>query len=313
MILTAAMNQDPSSGNFCFEGSTHELPKPDPKYDSHFEEHPSWGGDLPRIEAACGLTILAVRKCCFDAEILARIKALSKDPVPAVRYQIAMYTANLNWQASDEMWALLEHFACEERNAGVVKGLGWSLSRLSGRHGDRVAELAETIFNRMTEPGKGADAVKEMCINLMTGLYVWQNQAVARNVVTTVATDPIRYSGEIQNLLHTLRGGLKAKRQDGSDTADIRRRTVEVFLEVIAAARSVSDPLFDRIEANPQKKLSEEEENNLRKVLQVLDRAGSQIFFASGAMNRGEVAEQLDERRTETTLSGRKADHGAPG
>ena len=277
------------------EGSTHELPKPDPKYDSHFEEHPSWGGDLPRIEAACGLTILAVRKCCFDAEILARIKALSKDPVPAVRYQIAMYTANLYWQASDEMWALLEHFACEERNAGVVKGLGWSLSRLSGRHGDRVAELAETIFNRMTEPGKGADAVKEMCINLMTGLYVWQNQAVARNVVTTVATDPIRYSGEIQNLLHTLRGGLKAKRQDGSDTADIRRRTVEVFLEVIAAARSVSDPLFDRIEANPQKKLSEEEENSLRKVLQVLDRAGSQIFFASGAMNRGEVAEQLDE------------------
>ena len=270
------------------EGSVHELPKPDPKYDAQFDEHPSWGADLPRIEAACGLTILAVRKGCFDAEILARIRALSKDPVPAVRHQIATHTSNLYRQASDEMWALLEHFACEEMSAGVIQGLGWSLSRLSGPHGGRVAELAETIFNRMAD-GEGADAVKKMCINLVAGLYVWQNQAAARNVLTTVTADPISYAGEIQNLLHTLRGGLTA------NTADIRRRTVEVFLEVIAAARSVSDPLLGKIEEDPHEQLTEEEKNSLSKALQVLDLAGSQIFFASGAMNRGEVSKQLDE------------------
>ena len=276
------------------EGSVHELPKPDPKYDAQFDEYPSWGADLPRIEAACGLTILAVRKGCFDAEILARIRALSKDPVPAVRHQIATHTSNLYRQASDEMWALLEHFAREEMSAGVVQGLGWSLSRLSGPHGDRVAELVGTIFNRMTD-GEGADAVKNMCINLVAGLYAWQNQGAARNVLTTVTADPISYAGEIQNLLHALRGGLTAKRQDGSDTSDIRKRTVGVFLEVIAAARSVSDPLLGKIEEDPHEQLTEEEKSSLRKALQVLDRAGSQIFFASRAMNREEASKQLDE------------------
>ena len=276
------------------EGSVHELPKPDPEYDAQFDKFPSWGGNVPRIEAARGLTILAVRKSCFDAEILERVWELSKDPVPAVRYQIATRIANLYRQAFDEMWAFLEHFAREEISAGVVQGLGGSLSSLSGPHGDRVAELAETIFNRMTD-GEGADAVKDMCINLMAGLYVWQNQAAARNVLTSVIADPISYAGEIQNLLHALRGGLTAKRQEGSDTADIRRRTVKVFLEVIAAARSVSDPLLGKLEEDPDPQLTEEEKSSLRKALQVLDRAGSQIFFASGAMNRGEALEQLDE------------------
>ena len=275
------------------EGSVHELPKPDPEYDAHFDNHRSWGGNLPRIEAASGLTILAVRKGCFDAEILERIMVLSRDPVPAVRYQIATHIANLYRQASDEMWALLEHFASKEMSAGVVQGLGLSLSHLSGPHGDRVAELAETIFNRMTD-GEGTDAVKNMCINLVAGLYIWQNQAAARNVLTTVTADPISYSREIQNLLHALRGGLTAKRQDGSDTADIRKRTVGVFLEVIAAARSVSDPLLGKIEEGPHEQLTEEEQSSLQEALQVLDWAGLQIFFASGAMNR-EASKRLDE------------------
>ena len=277
------------------EGSVHELPKPDPEYDVHFDKHPSWGADLPRIEAARGLTILAVRKGCFDAEILKRIMALSKDPVPAVRYQIATHIANLYRQASDEMWALLKHFAREEKSAGVIQGLGLSLSRLSGPHGDRVAELAETIFNRMTD-GEGVDAVKKMCIDLVAGLYAWQNQAAARNVLTTVTADLISYARETQNLLHALRGGLTAKRQDGSDTADVRKRTVEVFLEVIAAARSVSDPLLRKIEEDSHEQLTEEEKSSLQEALQVLDWAGRQIFFASGAMNR-EASERLDEEK----------------
>ena len=278
------------------EGSVHELPKADPEYDAQFDKQPSWGAHLPRIEAARGLTILVARKGCFDAEILERIRALSRDPVPAVRNQVAVYTASLYRQASDEMWALLEHFAREEKSAGVVRGLGWSLSRLSGPHGDRVAELAATIFNRMTD-GEGADSVKNMCINLVTGLYVWQNQAAARNVLTTVTADPVSYAGEIQNLLHSLRGGLTAERQDGSDASDIRKRTVGVFLEVIAAARSVSDPLLGKTEEGPHKQLTELEKSSLRHALQVLDRAGSQIFFASGAMNRGEAPDPLDEEQ----------------
>ena len=276
------------------EGGAHELPRPDPEYDAQFDKDPSWGADLPRTEAAVGLTRLALRKGCFDAEILERIKALSKDPVPAVRHQIATRTANLYRQAPNEMWALLEHFAHEEMSAGVVQGLGWPLNHLSGPHGDRVAELAATIFNRMTD-GEGVDAVKKMCISLVTGLYVWQNQAAARNILTTVTADPISYTDEIQNLLHTLRGGLIGKRQDGSDASDVRKRTVGVFLEIIDAARFVSDPMQGKIEEGLHTQLTEEEKSSLGKALQVLDRAGSQIFFASGAMNRGEAPDPLDE------------------
>src|SRR5262249_12989048 len=161
------------------------------------------------------LTTLAVAKNCFDSGVLGRIKALGNDPVPAVRYQISTHIANLYRNAPNEMWALLEQFARQELSAGVLQGLGWSLNRLSGPHGDSVSKIVETIFNRMTD-GQGADAVRNMCINLMAGLYVWQNQPSARNVLTSIIADPISYAGEIQNLLHAIGGWLAAKRQDGS-------------------------------------------------------------------------------------------------
>ena len=279
------------------EGSVHEIPIYDPEHDPQFDEHTSWGGDLPRIESAHGLAILATHERCFDEELLSRIKDLSKDPVPAVRYQIASHLTNLYRTARDEMWRLVEQFAVEEDSKGVIQGLAQSLNCLAGPHGDHVADSAARIFERTTD-GDGADAVKEMCISLLARLYIWQDQPAAARVIKVVATDPVNWSTEIQHLLHSIRGGLTAKQRNGDSAIDVRRRTVELFLEIISAARSQAEVVIRKHEESSAA-WSVGEQENLRQAFRVLDHAGSQIYFASGALNRSEASAQLDEKERE--------------
>ena len=279
------------------EGSVHEIPIYDPECHPHFDNHISWGGGLPRIESARGLTILATHESCIDEELLNRLKGLSDDPVPAVRYQIAIHLANLYRTARDEMWSLLEHFTVEEDSTGVIRGLAAPLNRLAGPHGDRVAESTARIFER-TAGGDGADAVKEMCISLLSGLYIWQDQPVAGKVIKVVASDPVSRSTEIRHLLHSIRGGLTARPHDGYCAIDVRRRTVDLFLEIISSSRSQAEALVKKSEESPTV-WSEGDQENLTQAFLVLDRAGSQIYFASGALNQSEASKQLDKEGRE--------------
>src|SRR5436309_2493859 len=102
---------------------------------------------------------------------------------------------------------MLDAFASTEKSHGVLQGLAWPLDRLAGPHGDRVAMMLQRIFNRVTE-GPGAEEVREMCVNILTGLYVWQNQSVAREIITTIGKNPSKNTQEIHHVLFRLRSTL---------------------------------------------------------------------------------------------------------
>jgi len=132
------------------EASIHDEPQPGPLHVSGFEERPAWGGNLPRIEAAQALPLLARFVNCADEEVLEAINILSRDPVPEVRYQIATRINYLGENAPDFMWEIIERLVRDEVSRGVLQGLlNGPFSWLSSVDPNRIARLSIDIWDRI--------------------------------------------------------------------------------------------------------------------------------------------------------------------
>ena len=283
------------------EGSVCKIPSYNSLYDSQFESFPSWGAYLPRIEVASGLLIWFRHSKSHDEDVLKQIHALSQDPVAAVRYHIAQYLSALYETAQDDMWLLLDHFAFKESNRGVLRGLKWPLEILVQEHANRVAHLAAHIYGRITV-GPGAADVRSFCLELLTQLFVWKNNAFARDIIKTVSTNPIQYLVEAQQVLFTIRGGLTATRHDGTAAEDVQERTIALFMEIIAEARSQMDIVDERFDGT-DKVQPEGDEENLRKAMHVLDNAGTQIYLVSGVKDNTTISTNTDKASKELLVN----------
>ena len=117
--------------------------------------------------------MLARHTTCATPEVLQAIEHLSIDPVPAVRYQIAIHLNVLYWTAPEFMWRIIERLCHEESSHGVLQGLlSGPLRRLAGAHLEQVASLVKETFDRV-QGGEGANEVRELCIEIFTwSLYL---------------------------------------------------------------------------------------------------------------------------------------------
>jgi hypothetical protein len=259
----------------------HQLPIHNAEYDNQFDKHPSWGGDIPRIEAARGLCLLASHVDCSDDNLLLNIRRLARDPVPAVRYQIASHLVNLYRNSQDLMWELLEVFASEEKSKGVLQGLPWTLDRLAGAHGEKIASVALNILNRVTS-GDGAKEVRESCVNILTRLYVWQDQSVARQTVYEMATNPLSNIDELHHMLFILRGALTHGVVGTTEEDAVRHHSIQLFGSIVHSAKTAVDAIIAG--RKKEKEWSDPDREHLQELLRVLNSAATQLYFASDAL-----------------------------
>jgi hypothetical protein len=70
--------------------ANHSSPVFNERWAADFDTNPSWS-PAPRLDGAQGLMFLAFKPTCVNANVIHEIVRLSKDPVPAVRLQIADY------------------------------------------------------------------------------------------------------------------------------------------------------------------------------------------------------------------------------
>lgn len=267
------------------ETSRHGEPMHHPEYDAQFDDCPSWGSPAARIESAQGLILLARHANCATAEVLQAIERLSTDPVPAVRFQIAAQLHALYRAAPELMWQIVEYLCREEPSRGVLQGfLSGEFGRLASAHPDRVASLVEEIFDRVNE-GPGAVKVRELCIEIFTGLYVWRDHALCREIVLGIAADPIVKSDEVRRVLRHLREPLTHGPIHPSDPNQdaVRRRAFDL---IACLLRSASDGLRHIKEAHADAYiLSEADQKSARALAQLIDDVGKQVYFASGAFD----------------------------
>jgi len=267
--------------------------QPEPEHDSsQFDEAPSWGKPAARIDAAAGLTTLGRHRRCFSAEILDAVAQLLHDPVPAVRFQVAARLNALAKTAPDAMWQLIEETTASEESAGVLQGLlGGPLARLAGSEPERITRLGGNLLKRAVS-GPGWDRVREQCVHLLANLYVWRNVQGCRQILMQYANNPQSFPEEANDVLDTLREPLTYGDSNSPEpTKDaVRSRAFSIFevivLSAVTAAKSLKASQPERFEEWPSAA-----RDRLQGLYRIINHAGSELYFASGAYGEQTKAE----------------------
>lgn len=288
------------------EASHNPEPISDPEYDAQFDEHPSWGSPAARLDAAEGLILLARHPGCVCPEVLEAIGRLVADPVPAVRFQIASHLNCLYRTAPEMMWNIIEQICNEESSRGVLQGLiTYTLRQIAGAEPDKVAGLTKLIYDRIIE-GPGASEVREKCTGLFADLYIWRNQDLSYRVVFDVITNPRSFPKEAHCVLYSLRDALTHGPVSPPDPkADaIRQRAISILERILHSALESWNTLKQSYDGIPINQWPQEDQDQAKSLLRLIDGVGSEIYFASGAF---EDKQQRDHVvvPTQESISGR--------
>jgi|GEM_PF-449171 len=267
------------------EASSHTEPVHNPEYDAQFDKDLGWEDLMPRTEAAGGLIILAHNPCFAIPGVLNVIEKLSNDAVPAVRYQIARNLNTLYHTATDLMWRIIERFTDQESNRGVLLGLlNGPLQKRATADPDRVAALAKTIFERIRE-GPGASAVREFCIAIFTGLYIWHDQILSKEITTEIASNPATYPRESRHLLIQIRNPLTNGPIHPPDPVQdaIRQRAMSLLELLLHSAGDELHRMQRRFSNVSSNEWPSQELERARSLATLIDSMGTEVYFASGA------------------------------
>jgi hypothetical protein len=302
---TEGLSYETPAGSFVkavlLKASHHAVPAHNPEYDAQFDEHTSWGSPAPRIEAAEGLIGLARTTSCATPEVLETLERLSDDPVPAVRFQIATRINVLYRTAPELMWQLIERMSRQEPSRGVLQGLlSIPLPWLAGPNPDRVADLTKTIFDRVKE-GPGAEKVREFCIGIFGGLYVWRDHAQCREVILKIATNPAAYPDEAPHLLAHLHKPLTHGPTNPPDPAQdaIRHRAVDLLDRILRSARGALHEIEQHHSGIPFNDWPPQDQEITQSLARLIDQVGRELYFSSGAYGRkGQGKDEEDQAPT---------------
>jgi len=252
--------------NAVLKGAIDPLPEFNPEYHLKFDM-PSWGGLVPRIEAAQGLCHM-LWNWGPDPEVVTALEMLSVDKVPAVRFQVAAgLTGFYKHGATEKFWALTGQMLTNEQTAGVMIALVDVLDRVAGPEPEQVVRLLSSVIEHGL-PTKGGELVRHV-IGLLTGLYVARNNQGADEQLRRFEEDPTRYNAELATEIFT------ASHYFGDEPA-VRHRTGELLERIISAVyRALAGIADGSIPGDKGQKFAE--------LLRLLDEVSLRIFFALDA------------------------------
>jgi hypothetical protein len=267
------------------EAAEHPTPVHSPQYDAQFDQTQSWGMPAPRIDAAQGLPLIAWNPDCADETVLDSISRLSRDSVPAVRFQVAMRLQALHQTAPELMWSITERLCLEEPSRGVLQGLlNRTLPSLVGLNSDRAARLTKTIFDRVTT-GAGAKQVREMCVPIFVRLHVWHDNPLSQEVVSEIADDPASYADVAGRVAFNLRSLLRYGPVEPPDPKqDTVRHRAQALLSRMTRS-TVREAREFRVSSGdvPFDSWPREKQERYERLVKIADSVTMQVYFASGA------------------------------
>jgi len=276
-----------------FEAADRPDPVHDPMYDAAFDEHPAWGSPASRIEAAEGLMLLARHADCMSPDLLGVIDRLGRDPVPAVRLQIASRLWLMNKTAPDRMWEMVERMSADDPSSGVLRWLvNDSLGRLAQLDTSRVIQLVQGVFRRV-DSGPGVAELHDHCLDILSSWYVWRDTPDARDELFRLAAIRPVLADEARHICADLRRAFVAEKGPVDPTGDgVRARALDLLGKFLAPAMAELGHLLKRTDA-----LSDAERDRARELISFADLVGSELYFATGIFQERSQPE-LEERVT---------------
>ena len=229
---------------------------------------------------------LARSASCATPDVLERIEQLARDPVPAVRYQVAGRLNTLVETSRDLMWSLACSFADEEPSKGVLKAfLGRPMQVLINLDLERALELILKIRGRTTT-GPGSEDVRTKCSSTMASLYVWRGHSLSREAIEAIVASPRSFSSEARNIVFSLREAILwgDVGVDDSENRLIRRRALKLLELLVRAGWSEFREVHSTSDTENDATI-----DVLRSIAGMLDSAAFALYLGSGAFgDRGD-------------------------
>jgi hypothetical protein len=251
-------------------GAHDEIPIPDPTNDAKFDS-PAWGGGCARIEAAQGL-INYRRNWGADRSVTAAINKLSRDPVPAVRFQIAIgLTALWSNKKRAPFWKTLQNMIVNESTAGVMIALIHAAGSAAGADPDAAARALVSAVKR----GLPKTDRSELCRGLsqvLVGLYVARANTIANDQLLEFESSPIEFDRELVEEVYAISAYIG---REGAEHELSRERSREILTRIVKAVHLAIKSLND---APPSDTKSEQ----FVKLLKILDHVAIRLFHDLG-------------------------------
>jgi hypothetical protein len=249
-------------------GATDPSPEFNPKYHLPFDM-PSWGSPSPRIEAAQGLSHF-LWNWGLDAEVVNALELLSRDTVPAVRFQVASGLLGFcKHEATAAFWALAEEMISREQTTGVMLALVQTVGRVAGREPQRVITLLSSAIERGL-PQSERSELRHSLLHIFTGLYIVQNNHEANEQLHRFEADPVKFHNEMTEEVLTAAYYLTPHNAKDNET---RARSRELLARIVGMVYKALQSLAE----SPQ---TEERGQAFGDLLRVLDEVAFRAFIA---------------------------------
>jgi hypothetical protein len=267
--LAAGQSVVRMSREIVLRGAKSESPEFNPKYHLPFEL-PSWGGSLPRIESAQGLSHY-LWNWGLDADVVESILRLAEDKVPAVRYQIAEGIVGFyKQQDKDTFWTVLAKMLANEQTPGVLLALLQAVWRVSGPDTDRAEAVLLDLFQRELPTTERSELTRTL-MQMLVGLYVVRNRITSKDRLLKIEDDPIRFHREVTEEIYAAAAYLRPPNGKEPET---RLRARETLIRIVSS-------VYNLVRQEPNSEENFQAHGNL---LHLLDHVATRLFFSLDAV-----------------------------
>ncbi len=271
----------------------------------------AWGWPAPRIDAAQGLTLIAARLGRSDKSISKALRALSRDEVATVRFNLMTVLPRLYRPAPRLMWEIVDIVVAREKNFAVLDALLHSLDWLWKTAPEKVLGYVTAIARKAQGNASDENHIHETLAGINLFEYLGNGRPECEAYIKKLVAD---CSHELENKallaqLHGCRTGgwmtVGDPLRPDSNRETRRQRTWHFLTTLLDAAQSKLKRQRDRWRQLFEAGKAETKSGNavraeMDRAAHLVDGICTQLFFASGAFadKSGKENERLNPEET---------------
>jgi hypothetical protein len=267
-------------------GANTDYPQFDAAIEENFQEDLAWGGPSARTSAARGLMCLVRADTAADADMLADIHRLARDPVCHVRLQIIENIYLLHQIQPEWMWSELEYVVLHESTRGVVNAALEAAGRIAWLDIPRVISLSKSVLSRYAQQsGAGVENCRATASSLIADLYIWTDNEDAKEFVLQKTNDFLSNSKLLPHWITRFSGNLLiGSTTDASDNRHlVREKTIRFYKAILDASFAEAERISTELDISNFESWQEQSRETLREMFQVMDEITLRLYFAAGA------------------------------
>ena len=167
---------------------------------------------------------------------------LSRDDVPAVRFQVASGILGF-WKhkAMSEFWSFLEEMMSKEQTPGVLIALASAAGQIAVNDPKRVALLLNAAVERGVLRTERSELSRTF-LQVLVGLYVVKNDTHSNNQLLQFEANPVEFEREIIEGIYTASGYLGP---DPTTDTERRLRARELMIRALVSVYRTLETLAD--------------------------------------------------------------------